>query len=142
MSQEFINSVNYPAYNLFYLGSYSQVIHQLNNSIQSTADDKKDAKVLLYRTYLAQGKYSLISNELKGTDVEELKLIALSAELEQSSDASKREELLKQAEELANEGTNLLNPNLQLILARLAIIEGKLDIALKAVQLHPRHLEW
>ncbi|KAI9296506.1 hypothetical protein K502DRAFT_314280 [Neoconidiobolus thromboides FSU 785] len=137
-----LNSPLFNAQNLFYFGAYQAVANECTTlQSQINSQYQTDLKVLLYRAYLALGKYNLVSTELNKNDLSsEFKVIKLLSKITDPKN-NVDDTLINEMEAIVNEGTNLLNPTLQLLFALACIHANKLEPALKAVSLHPKHLE-
>lgn len=144
MADEMISSPLFNANNLFYFGAYQAVINECTTlQSQINSQYQVDLKVLLYRSYLALGKYSLVTKELSQVDKpSELQAIKILAKVLASKADDIEDGLIEELEVIANDGTNLLNPTLQLLFALACLKANKSEKALKAVSLHPKHLEW
>ncbi|KAJ9088454.1 hypothetical protein DSO57_1022935 [Entomophthora muscae] len=138
------NSLLYGAQNLFYYGSYQAAINECSNiQPQLKGQDLFDLKFLLYRSYIGLKKYNLVLGETEKQDTPELKGIYLFAKASatKASDLEAKTKIVDELFELAKDGSNILNVNLQILSSIAGFSVDKLEPALKAVSLQPKHLE-
>lgn len=139
-------SVLFGLRNLFTIGNYQTVINEVssNNGLFST-EAKLEAQTFLYRSYVAQGKYNLVINDIGATDEASLKVIKLLAELladKQKNNASNTEEYVVKANNLLEEGANRINSVVQVTLATIFVQAGHFEDALRALHSRQKKLEW
>jgi len=60
--------------NLFYTGAYQQVINEANSRSPLSESANQERKVYLYRAYIAQKKYIVIS-DVKDSDIIDLRVV-------------------------------------------------------------------
>lgn len=139
-------SVLFGLRNLFTIGNYQTVINEVssNNGLFST-EAKLEAQTFLYRSYVAQGKYNLVINDIGATDEASLKAIKLLAEFladKQKNNASNTEEYVVKANNLLEEGANRINSVVQVTLATIFVQAGRFEDALRALHSRQKKLEW
>ncbi|CAG8448011.1 10908_t:CDS:10 [Rhizophagus irregularis] len=99
--------------NLFYTGSFQQVINEANSRSQLSETAKLERKIYLYRAYIAQGKYNLVISDIKSSDeidLQVIKILAIYLQAKTTSGGSgsngsvgedkKKEEALKELREV------------------------------------------
>jgi hypothetical protein len=128
--------------NEFYTGNYQTVINETTNpAFLGSLDNggKLNAKVLLFRAYLAHSRYNLVIQDIKSTDPDVMIAIQLLAMYLAS--ATRKDDIITQVEAISKQ---IPNPDgdLCLILATLFTIHGNYDEALKITNKCPRDLEW
>jgi coatomer protein complex subunit epsilon len=132
--------------NLFTVGNYQTVINEVSssNGLFST-DAKLEAQTLLYRSYVAQGKYNLVMNDIASSEEAPLKAIKLLAEFladKQKNDLVNAETFASKANALLEEGANRINAVVQVTLATILIQAGHLEDALRTLHSRQKKIEW
>ncbi|KAG9287391.1 hypothetical protein G9A89_023763 [Geosiphon pyriformis] len=131
--------------NLFYTGSFQQVINEANSRTQVSEASKLERKIYLYRAYIAQGKYKIVISEVKDSDSVDLrvvKLLAVYLHAKAQQDDTKREKVVKQLrEEVLDEPANLGNTTIQIISGTIYYHEGLFEDALKVLVKNKKNLE-
>lgn len=129
--------------NLFTVGNYQTVINEVssNTGLFST-ESKLEAQTYLYRSYVAQGKYNLVINDI-GTENSEASLRAIQLLASYLADKQKNtEEYVVKANELLEEGANRINTVVQVVLATIMVHAGHLEDALRMLHSRQKKLEW
>ncbi|KAJ3056591.1 hypothetical protein HK097_005754 [Rhizophlyctis rosea] len=132
--------------NLFYLGSYQQVINEATNPSTTPRSDiaKLERRVFLHRAQIAQGRYNLVTSEISDSDPAELRAVKILARYVQASNGGKatgKETAVTEIQALVDEGANGLSSLVQLIAGTIYYGEGAYDEALRAVVQSPKQLE-
>ncbi|GBB86454.1 hypothetical protein RclHR1_12890009 [Rhizophagus clarus] len=141
--------------NLFYTGSFQQVINEANSRTQVSETAKLERKIYLYRAYIAQGKYNLVISEIKSSDTVDLQVIKILAIYLQAKTSSsgggsngnvgedtKKEEALKELREvILSDPSNAINSTVQIITGTIFYHEGLYEEALKVLVRHNKNLE-
>ncbi|KAI8378433.1 coatomer epsilon subunit-domain-containing protein [Blakeslea trispora] len=124
--------------NLFSVGNYQTVINQVSSSrgLFST-EAKLEAQTFLYRSYVAQGKYNLVINDIGQAEEAPLKAIKLLAEYLSHKD----NEYVTKAHALLEEGANRIHPVVQVTIATLLVQAGHLEDALRTLHSRQKKLE-
>ncbi|KAI9252075.1 coatomer epsilon subunit-domain-containing protein [Helicostylum pulchrum] len=128
--------------NLFTVGNYQTVINEVssNTGLFST-ESKLEAQTYLYRSYVAQGKYNLVINDI-GTENPEASLRAIQLLASYLADKQKNtEEYVVKANELLEEGANRINTVVQVVLATIMVHAGHLEDALRMLHSRQKKLE-
>ncbi|RHZ87962.1 hypothetical protein Glove_27g11 [Diversispora epigaea] len=133
--------------NLFYTGSFQQVINEAHKNVSISESAKLERKIYLYRAYIAQGKYNIVITEIKDTDPIDLKAVKILAVYLQSKSGgqtsdTKKEEALKELKEvILDDVTNTLNSTVQIVAGSIYYHEGLFEEALKILSRHNKNLE-
>ncbi|KAJ3038620.1 hypothetical protein HDV00_000464 [Rhizophlyctis rosea] len=132
--------------NLFYLGSFQQVINEATNPSTTPRSDtaKLERRVFLHRAYVAQGRYNLVTSEISDVDPAELravKILARYAQAGNGNNAAGKEAAVAEIQTLLNEGAHGLSSLVQLVAGTIFYGEGSYEEALRAVVQSPKHLE-
>ncbi|CAG8625117.1 13906_t:CDS:2 [Funneliformis caledonium] len=141
--------------NLFYTGSFQQVINEANSRAKVSEAANLERKIYLYRAYIAQQKYNLVISEIKSSDEIDLQVVKILAIYLQakpsvgsvglnngSGGESKKEEALKELRDVVlSDPTNLINPTVQIIAGSIFYHEGLYEEALKILVRHNKNLE-
>ena len=125
MDQE---SVLFSLRNLFAVGNYQTVINDASSiSSMFSPEAKLEAQSYLYRSYIAQGKYNLVMNDI-GTNNTEAPLQAIYLLASCLSDVQKNPNnaasYVAKANALLEEGANRINPIVQVVLATILVQAG------------------
>lgn len=135
----------YSIRNLFYTGSFQQVINEANSRAVVSEASKLERKVYLYRAYIAQGKSNIVISEIKDSDQIDLKVVKILATYLQSKNTlgdAKKEEVLKEINEvILSDASNTLNSTVQIIVGTIYYLEGLYEDALKVLIRHNKNLE-
>ncbi|XP_057300649.1 coatomer subunit epsilon-like [Hydractinia symbiolongicarpus] len=86
--------------NSFYIGNFQHCINEAQTLNPTSSDLRIERDVFLYRAYVAQGKYGLVLDEIRGSSPQELQAVRILADYLQNS--AKRESILKQIETKLN----------------------------------------
>jgi coatomer protein complex subunit epsilon len=131
--------------NLFALGSYQSVINDISSARVTLSESAAlEAKVFLYRAYIAQGKYNLVISEINSShpvELQAVKLLAVYMQANAKGDATAKSGTVTQIMELLSEGTNAINATIQIVGATILYNESLLEDALKVLYSHGRNLE-
>lgn len=131
--------------NLFTVGNYQTVINEVSssNGLFST-DAKLEAQTYLYRSYVAQGKYNLVINDIGNSTEPSLKAIQLLASYlaDVQKNANNAQEYTEKANTLLAEGANRINSAVQVALATIFVQAGNLEDALRTLHSRQKKLEW
>lgn len=129
--------------NLFTIGNYQTVINEVSSSNGLFSPEAKlEAQTYLYRSYVAQGKYNLVINDI-GANTSEAPLKAIQLLATYLSDKQKNvEEYAQKANALLEEGANRINPVVQVVLATILVQAGHLEDALRTLHSRQKKLEW
>lgn len=131
--------------NLFTVGNYQAVINEVSssNGLFST-DAKLEAQTYLYRSYVAQGKYNLVINDIGSSTEASLKAIQLLASYlaDAQKNANNAQEYTEKASALLAEGANRIIPVVQVVLATIFVQAGNLEDALRILHSRQKKLEW
>lgn len=131
--------------NLFTIGNYQTVINEVSssNGLFST-DAKLEAQNYLYRSYVAQGKYNLVINDIGSSTEASLKAIQLLASYlaDVQKNANNTQEYVEKANALLEEGANRINSVVQVVLATIFVQAGNLEDALRTLHSRQKKLEW
>lgn len=131
--------------NLFTVGNYQTVINEVSssNGLFST-DAKLEAQTYLYRSYVAQGKYNLVINDIGNNTEPSLKAIQLLASYlaDVQKNANNAQEYTEKANTLLAEGANRINSAVQVVLATIFVQAGNLEDALRTLHSRQKKLEW
>lgn len=130
--------------NLFTVGNYQTVINEVSssNGLFST-EAKLEAQTYLYRSYVAQGKYNLVINDIGGNNTEApLRAIHLLASFLADKQKNIAEEYVQKANALLEEGANRINSVVQVVLATILVQAGHLEDALRTLHSRQKKLEW
>lgn len=126
--------------NLFALGNHQTVINEVSSTKSIFSPEAKlEAQSYLYRSYIAQGKYNLVINDIGSSEEASLKAIRLLALY--LSDKEK-DGHVQNAIALLEEGSNRINSVVQVSVATILVHAGRLDDALKTLHSRQRKLEW
>ncbi|CAG8815361.1 21839_t:CDS:2, partial [Racocetra persica] len=106
--------------NLFYTGSFQQVINEGSSRTSVSDSAKLERKIYLYRAYVAQGKHNIVITEIKDSDPIDLRVVKILAVYLQSKSGSqasetKKEETLKELKEILSDAANVSNSTVQVI---------------------------
>jgi tetratricopeptide (TPR) repeat protein len=126
--------------NNFGLGNYQYVINEASNPelISSlSSQDKLKVKVLLYRAYLTQHKYTFVMEQIQPTDPDSLIAIQLLAMFLASPD--RQSEIMVQVNAVAKHAEK--EPVLSVVLATIFYLYGDFQKALELVSVFERNLE-
>lgn len=130
--------------NLFTVGNYQTVINEVSssNGLFST-EAKLEAQTYLYRSYVAQGKYNLVINDIGANNTEApLRAIHLLASFLADKQKNIAEEYVQKANALLEEGANRINSVVQVVLATILVQAGHLEDALRTLHSRQKKLEW
>jgi coatomer protein complex subunit epsilon len=132
--------------NLFTVGNYQTVINEVSSSNRLFSTDAKlEAQTFLYRSYVAQGKYNLVINDIATSEEASLKAIKLLAEFladKQKNALTNAEDFVSKANALLEEGANRINAVVQVTLATILLQAGHLEDALRTLHSRQKKLEW
>ncbi|KAI8059827.1 coatomer epsilon subunit-domain-containing protein [Thamnidium elegans] len=128
--------------NLFTVGNYQTVINEVSSSTGLfSAEAKLEAQTYLYRSYVAQGKYNLVINDI-GAENPEASLRAIQLLASYLADKQNNaEEYVAKANELLEEGANRINAVVQVVLATIMVQAGHLEDALRMLHSRQKKLE-
>ncbi|TPX34581.1 hypothetical protein SmJEL517_g02877 [Synchytrium microbalum] len=132
--------------NLYHLGSLQQVVNDATNpaTMPKSESSRKTRQVLLYRAYLAQGKFNMIMSEIptSTTDVE-LLAIRIYAKLLATggADLQGREDASNSIKELVFGGGGGVSATTCVLAASVLFYLGEYEEVLRAAVQNPRHLE-
>lgn len=129
--------------NLFTVGNYQTVINEVSSSTGLFSSEAKlEAQTYLYRSYVAQGKYNLVVNDI-GAENPEASLRAIQLLASYLADKQKNTEtFVAKANELLEEGSNRINAVVQVVLATIMVHAGHLEDALRMLHSRQKKLEW
>jgi len=118
--------------NYFILGNYQAAVNE-GSALSSVEDsDKVERDVYVYRSYIAQGKYRLVLEEIKDprapTGLQAVKLLANYLGNEDTKELS-----LATLKEWMSDGVAANNPFLQIVAATIYIYEEKYEDAMRCV---------
>jgi len=114
--------------NYFYLGNYQAAINEANNVSLGTEKERLEKDSFVYRSYLAQGNYQLVLDEISDSAPAPLQAIKLlSTYLSNES----KEAVLKGVKQCHAEGST--NPIVQLIMGTIYYHEQNFEEALKSL---------
>lgn len=132
--------------NLFTIGNYQTVINEVSSSNGLfTPEAKLEAQTYLYRSYVAQGKYNLVINDIGANNSEaSLKAIQLLASFlsDKQKNANTVDEYVVKANALFEEGSNRINAVVQVVIATILVQAGHLEDALRTLHSRQKKLEW
>eukprot|EP00042_Codosiga_hollandica_P027773 m.140991 g.140991 ORF g.140991 m.140991 type:complete len:298 (+) comp52585_c0_seq1:249-1142(+) len=124
---------------LLQLGAYSQAVTDAQKlKVGSNEELKLQRDCLVYRAYLAQGKYSVIKSEIK-SDVAALQAIKQAALYFQSP--SNRAGVLAGFKKLLDDGVSMKTPTVALVAAAVFSHDNNVDDALRSLKQSDGHLE-
>ncbi|OBZ85154.1 Coatomer subunit epsilon [Choanephora cucurbitarum] len=134
------DSILFGIRNLFSVGNYQTVINEVSSSrgLFST-EAKLEAQTFLYRSYVAQGKYNLVINDIGSAEEAPLKAIKLLAEY--LSSKGNAADYVTKANALLEEGANRIHPVVQVTIATLLVHAGHLEDALRTLHSRQKKLE-
>ncbi|KAI8367342.1 coatomer epsilon subunit-domain-containing protein [Choanephora cucurbitarum] len=134
------DSILFGIRNLFSVGNYQTVINEVSSSrgLFST-EAKLEAQTFLYRSYVAQGKYNLVINDIGNAEEAPLKAIKLLAEY--LSNKGNAADYVTKANALLEEGANRIHPVVQVTIATLLVHAGHLEDALRTLHSRQKKLE-
>ncbi|CAO3612745.1 unnamed protein product [Mucor hiemalis] len=122
--------------NLFTIGNYQTVMNEVSSrNGLFTPEAKLEAQTYLYRSYVAQGKYNLVINDIGANNSEaSLKAIQLLASFlsDKQKNANTVDEYVVKANALFEEGSNRINAVVQVVIATIL----KLECSALAVQIY------
>ncbi|CAG8445959.1 21918_t:CDS:2 [Dentiscutata erythropus] len=132
--------------NLFYTGSFQQVINEGSSRTSVSESAKLERKIYLYRAYIAQGKHNIVISEIKDSDPIDLRVVKILAVYLQSKSGgqaseTKKEEVLKELKEIVSDTANASNATVQIVAGMIYYHEGLFEDALKILVRHNRNLE-
>ncbi|RCH89847.1 hypothetical protein CU097_000780 [Rhizopus azygosporus] len=127
--------------NLFALGNYQTVINEVSSTKGIYSPEAKlEAQTYLYRSYVAQGKYNLVINDIGSSEEAPLKAIKLLASF--LSDKQKNvDEHVQKAMALLEEGSNRINSVVQVVIASILVQAGRFEDALRVLHSRQKKLE-
>lgn len=100
---------------------------------------------MLYRSYVAQGKYNLVINDISEANAEgplkAVRLLAVYLNAKQKNQTDICETTLQQAMQLLEEGANRVEQTVQVAVATILVHDGKTDEALKVLHSRTKKLE-
>jgi len=117
--------------NSFLLGNYQGCIHEANNINTRSESDKLEKDCYVYRSYIAQGDYKLVLDEIKKSANPTLQMVRQLA-LYMSSE-NNRQEVLNTVKEYVADGTVANNQLIQLIVGEIYAQEQSVEDALKCL---------
>lgn len=131
--------------NLYYLGSLQQVVNDATNpeTMPKSESSRKNRQVLLYRAFLAQGKYNMILSEIPSdTKDPEFTAIRIFTKLlnSLSTDAAAKEEASTNMKGLINNGDKMSVTTLVLA-GSLFFHLGEYNEVLRVALQNPKNLE-
>eukprot|EP00128_Syssomonas_multiformis_P009742 Colp12_sorted_trinity150504_noHs@19574 len=116
----------------FYLGNYQAVVSEAQKLQPSTPEGKEEKDAFLYRAYLAQGKYSVVLNEIhpekSATSLQAIRVLA--AYLQPNSDKSAAKDKLQAFQ---SDVLKANDPIVQLVTAIIHIHEQNLEEAVRTL---------
>jgi len=115
--------------NSFYIGNFQHCINEAQTINLSSSDLKIERDVFLYRAYIAQGKHSLVLDEIKASSPQEVQAVRILADYLQNP--SKKDAILQQLEKKLN-GSDFSEYFL-LIASNIYFYEQDLDSALRCL---------
>jgi len=119
--------------NNFFLGNYQGAINE-GLAIQSSRlkdNDKVDRDIYMYRSYIAQGKYQIVLDEIKDSAPPALQAVKLLATF--ISKEEQRDIALVTLKEWLSDGVAANNPVLQIIAASIYFSDGNYEGAMRCV---------
>ncbi|OLY78118.1 Coatomer subunit epsilon [Smittium mucronatum] len=137
--------------NLLYLGAHQAAINKLNNLVKTSSGETQiEAKLLLIRAYLAQGKYNSASNEcqnIRESAYGDLQAAATNLTLYlQARYQSGKTEMLPALvadchRNLKENENSITNPIFVYLTSALLLHAGEYEEAMKLLALHPENIE-
>ncbi|TPX42414.1 hypothetical protein SeMB42_g05130 [Synchytrium endobioticum] len=134
--------------NLYHLGGIQQVVNDATNpaTMPKSEASRKSRQVLLYRAYLAQGKYNMILGEIPSNSSDpEMNAIKIFARLQSITSSSSgdhaaaKEEASSSMKQLIGGGE--ASPTLLVVAGTLFFHLGEYEEVLRVAVRNPRHLE-
>jgi coatomer protein complex subunit epsilon len=125
-----------------YSGNYQGVINEVTNPQFLAGLDTKQklaARVLLYRAYLAHGRYTMVIQEISSSDPDVLIAVRLLAMYVATS--TQKNEIIAQVGAIARQ-INKPDPDLCVMLATLFTLHGMYDDALEMTNRCSHDTEW
>lgn len=129
---------------LFALGNYQAVINEVSSASGLYSPEAKlEAQTFLYRSYVAQGKFNLVINDINNAEpsLVAIKLLA-SYMADKQKGASKASDIIQQAHALLEDGANRIHGVIQVVVATIFVQHGLLEDALRTLHSRQKKLEW
>lgn len=117
--------------NNFYLGNFQGAINEANSIPKLKEADKLERDIYVYRSYVAQGKYNIVLEEIKESSnpaLQPVRILATYLSKEESRDMC-----LSKIKEWMGDGVIAGNPHLQIIAATIFSHEQNFEEAMRSV---------
>ncbi|ORX49908.1 hypothetical protein DM01DRAFT_1338042, partial [Hesseltinella vesiculosa] len=138
-------SVLFGIRNMFALGNYQTLINEVSSAHNIISPEGRlEAQSLMYRAYVAQGKFNLILSDIQDNDNVDAGLRAirlLAIYLQQKSQGQSVDAVVDLAQQLFEQGTNRVNTTCQIAVATLFVNAGKYNEALQVLHVRTKKLE-
>lgn len=141
------DSILFSIRNAFALGNYQTVINEVSSTrALSSPAAKLEAQTYLYRSYVAQGKYNLVINDIDDASAEAplkaVRLLAVYLRAKQKKETDVCRTAIEQLLALLEQGANRVDPLVQVIVATALVNDGNYEEALKVLHSRTKKLEW
>eukprot|EP01114_Cavostelium_apophysatum_P019864 TRINITY_DN6508_c0_g1_i1.p1 TRINITY_DN6508_c0_g1~~TRINITY_DN6508_c0_g1_i1.p1 ORF type:complete len:302 (+),score=89.22 TRINITY_DN6508_c0_g1_i1:62-967(+) len=123
----------YELRNFFFLGNYQGAINEGSSLSGLNDQDKIERDVFLYRSYVAQKKYTFVMDDIKNNAPTPIQAVKLLATYFAKSDTKDKELPLITLKEWMSDSTVNTNQTLRLIAAIINFHEGNYEEAMRAV---------
>jgi coatomer protein complex subunit epsilon len=114
----------------FFLGNFNQAINEAQRVKVSDPVVQAEKDVYMYRAYIAQKKYGVVLDDIKGGAPDELKYVRLLAEY--LSNESKRDNMIQDLDSQLG-SLNVTNPLVLLIIANIYVCAENYETGLKVL---------
>lgn len=117
--------------NQFLLGNYQGCINEATNVHPRSDKDKVERDTYMYRSYIAQGNYQMVQDEVQATAAPSLQAIKLMATY--MSDASNKELAMVTLKQWLSDGDSATNPHLLLVAGSIYLHEQLMEDAMRVL---------